>query len=238
MKTCTRCLIEKPASEFNKQSANKDGLSYRCRSCTKELYYEKHEHNKETMRRRARDQYEKRREYVASTADRSRELSKVRYKKNREKILRTAKEKYRTEKYTASRLVYYQNNKQRIKQRNKEYAKNNPDKGRQKSARRRVREKENISYGPDAPTLKKLLERDGSSCYYCGCVLDLAPRTRGGSVAKNAVEIDHKIPISRGGRHSLENTVLACRKCNGEKSAKTDEEYLKYKEIQKNIDEK
>jgi len=33
MKTCNRCKVKKPLSEFGKHKSNKDGLQYRCKSC-------------------------------------------------------------------------------------------------------------------------------------------------------------------------------------------------------------
>jgi len=48
-------------------------------------------------------------------------------------------------------------------------------------------------------------------CYYCN----------GG-----ASTLDHKIPLSRGGPNTRENTVLACYTCNQAKAAKTVEEFL------------
>ena len=41
-------------------------------------------------------------------------------------------------------------------------------------------------------------------CIYCG--------------SKKLIEIDHTIPINRGGRHSIGNLVPACRSCNRGKS--------------------
>jgi hypothetical protein len=37
-KTCTKCNIAKPLEEFGKQSANKDGLMYYCKSCIREYH--------------------------------------------------------------------------------------------------------------------------------------------------------------------------------------------------------
>lgn len=48
MKKCTRCLENKPKSEFHKDPSSKDGLNICCRQCRKE-YYEK---NKERSRPR------------------------------------------------------------------------------------------------------------------------------------------------------------------------------------------
>ena len=36
MKTCTKCKVEKDGAEFSKQTRNKDGLDYRCKSCVRE----------------------------------------------------------------------------------------------------------------------------------------------------------------------------------------------------------
>jgi 5-methylcytosine-specific restriction endonuclease McrA len=44
--------------------------------------------------------------------------------------------------------------------------------------------------------------RDGWACQYCG---------------KNAENLDHVIPRSRGGEHLWENVVAACRRCNAKK---------------------
>ncbi len=39
--------------------------------------------------------------------------------------------------------------------------------------------------------------------------------------------LDHKIPISRGGKNEYENLAVACQKCNLRKYNKTDEEFRK-----------
>ena len=46
---------------------------------------------------------------------------------------------------------------------------------------------------------RAVLHRDGSRCQYCG---------------KDADSIDHVVPRSRGGTHTWENVVAACRRCN------------------------
>jgi len=49
---------------------------------------------------------------------------------------------------------------------------------------------------------RSVFARDGHRCQYCG------------SPAEN---IDHVVPRSRGGPHSWENVVAACRRCNAAK---------------------
>ncbi|MCC6438788.1 MAG: HNH endonuclease [Acidimicrobiales bacterium] len=46
---------------------------------------------------------------------------------------------------------------------------------------------------------RAVLHRDGNRCQYCG---------------KDADSIDHVVPRSRGGTHTWENVVAACRRCN------------------------
>lgn len=53
-----------------------------------------------------------------------------------------------------------------------------------------------------ALTRRAVFARDGWVCQYCG-----AP----------AENVDHVIPKSRGGRHTWENVVAACRRCNSKK---------------------
>jgi 5-methylcytosine-specific restriction endonuclease McrA len=48
-----------------------------------------------------------------------------------------------------------------------------------------------------------VLRRDGRCCAYCG---------------KRADTIDHIVPRSRGGTHTWDNCVAACRTCNSRKA--------------------
>lgn len=52
-------------------------------------------------------------------------------------------------------------------------------------------------------------------CANCG---DYTPRHLKGKHMDNSPELDHIIPLSKGGEHSYTNTQLLCRKCNGIKS--------------------
>lgn len=61
----------------------------------------------------------------------------------------------------------------------------------------------------------KVFERDGWRCHLCGCK---TPRRLRGTFDPSAPELDHIVPIARGGDHSYINTACACRQCNGAKS--------------------
>lgn len=57
------------------------------------------------------------------------------------------------------------------------------------------------------PSRKKILERDGYECQYCG--------------RKSNLTLDHIIPRSKGGDNSWENLVTACEPCNLRKGNKS-----------------
>ncbi len=53
----------------------------------------------------------------------------------------------------------------------------------------------------------RLVNRHQGKCFYCQEV--------------RVMTMDHVIPISRGGRHSIGNIVPACKRCNSSKRART-----------------
>lgn len=83
------------------------------------------------------------------------------------------------------------------------YLAKNPELIRNKSAKRRALKKQNGCYLVTAKELKRLY---AMPCFYCGAT---------------AKHLDHVVPISRGGSHSIGNLVPACASCNLLKSDKT-----------------
>lgn len=61
----------------------------------------------------------------------------------------------------------------------------------------------------------KVFDRDGWKCQMCGIS---TPKKLRGTYKDNAPELDHIIPISKGGEHSYLNTQCSCRKCNHSKA--------------------
>lgn len=62
-----------------------------------------------------------------------------------------------------------------------------------------------------------VFERDGWRCHICK---RKTPRDKRGTYAPNAPELDHIVPLSKGGAHTRANTACCCRECNGRKGAK------------------
>ena len=63
----------------------------------------------------------------------------------------------------------------------------------------------------------KVFERDGWRCQLCG---NRTPKQLRGTNSENAPQLDHILPLSRGGEHSYRNTQCTCRRCNAAKGAK------------------
>ncbi|MGK5113609.1 MULTISPECIES: HNH endonuclease [unclassified Geodermatophilus] len=61
-----------------------------------------------------------------------------------------------------------------------------------------------VPYPAQVPLSRRaVFTRDGSVCVYCG---------------NSATSIDHVVPRSRGGTHTWDNVVAACRRCNHTKA--------------------
>lgn len=65
-----------------------------------------------------------------------------------------------------------------------------------------------------------MAKRERRSCHYCGVGM-----TKRGTKEHRSATVDHIIPKSRGGNSAPINTVVCCRKCNGEKGNLTGVEY-------------
>lgn len=99
--------------------------------------------------------------------------------------------------------THYDKNKEQILERKREYYKNNPDKWRIHNAKRRAVVKEaetNYISDDEISTLYS------SPCFYCGDT--------------DNITMEHLIPLSRGGRHSIGNIAPMCESCNKSKNDK------------------
>ena len=83
--------------------------------------------------------------------------------------------------------------------------------GHEGTHRKRAR-KAGVPYEPVSAL--KVFQRDGWRCQICG---RSTPKSRRGTCHANAPELDHRVPMSKGGAHSYENIQTACRSCNGAK---------------------
>ena len=69
----------------------------------------------------------------------------------------------------------------------------------------------------------RIFEKTDGYCIYCG--KKLAWKNYGNSDGKAGWEVDHSIPISRGGTDHLNNLVPSCIPCNRDKGDLTGSQY-------------
>lgn len=72
-----------------------------------------------------------------------------------------------------------------------------------------------IEGGHTQEDIERLREIQNKCCYYCGS-------------AEKALQVEHLVPVAKGGSHFISNIVLACARCNASKHSKTDSEFWKH----------
>ena len=163
MKQCTKCLIEKPITEFNRSKRGKDGYHPRCRKCAKEILDIWHSAHPEKS-----NEYSFK--FRTNNPERRKEIGLAFYYRHHDKNKLDGRNRAR------------QNKEQRAITK-RAWQKANPEKVREYTERRRIRKTQNGEYQITEKELKKLYE---SLCIYCGSnkriTLDhVIPISRGGS---------------------------------------------------------
>jgi len=134
-------------------------------------------------------------EYNKRTKDKRDAYYKAYYKENKERILENSREDY-------------EKTKDKVKKRHKNWEINNKAKRSKIKAKRRSKVLKNGIFYISEKEITKLLS---SNCYICQ--------------ANPSEHLDHIVPISKGGTHSIGNLLGACQRCNLEKGSKTLYEY-------------
>lgn len=116
---------------------------------------------------------------------------------------------------------------------NKEWAKNNPDKRRaigrnyakrhpekfRINANNRAARKRQAEGKLTTAEIEAQAARQRNRCHYCNCIMtEIAG-------LPNSQTIEHAIPITRGGRNSADNLVIACDTCNKRKNNRLPHEW-------------
>jgi 5-methylcytosine-specific restriction endonuclease McrA len=102
---------------------------------------------------------------------------------------------------------YFQKNRERLNERAREYAKQDVEGNRRRSWEAMHR---NRSVGRETVRLsewKELLDKHGGRCVRCG--------------SQDHIQVDHIIPLSKGGTNTLDNIQPLCRRCNSGKKNRT-----------------
>ncbi|UQN10384.1 HNH endonuclease domain-containing protein [Deinococcus sp. QL22] len=74
---------------------------------------------------------------------------------------------------------------------------------------------QDMTHLPEIPAA--LFKQQQGRCYYCGLSFDV--------FYNGYYDLEHKIPLSRGGTNEHDNLVLSCRPCNFDKKNRTPDEW-------------
>lgn len=140
-------------------------------------------------------------DYAASHREAARERARLWRVANPERVAATAKRRRES--------GYWRQPQRRAKA--KEWVNKNREKVR--DTLRASRHKRRAQGGPSftAAQWREILELWKHSCAYCG--------------ATGSLEVEHTIPLARGGTSAKENVVPACHTCNGRKKTMTEDEF-------------
>jgi 5-methylcytosine-specific restriction endonuclease McrA len=110
-----------------------------------------------------------------------------------------------------NRKAWHQNNIARNADRQREWERKNAHVRATIGGRRRKSLKVH-GFRVTADEIRKLSMDSGGVCRYCGC--------------SSKLQIEHVIPVSRGGPHHISNLAMACKACNSSKSSAWPEDFL------------
>lgn len=183
-----------------------------CVECRKNFLRERYQANKGEHLQRCKFYAQSNPELIKEIKARYRERhrEKLREKNrrygelNKEQIRIRSKEKRKSEGYKARIKLYSQ--RPEVKAMRKRYLQTEAGKISQAkgSRNRRARDKQVHRAPYTKQDIKHLQEKFNNSCAYCGC-------------SSIEIQIDHWLPLSKGGSDTLGNFLPACKDCNTKK---------------------
>jgi len=191
-KRCTKCSQIKSLDLFTKDKHKKSGYKSSCLQCARE--YAKLARTEGRVRRLPYADW--------STEQKAKHLARYRAwaAANPDKRQRSSQaHRLANRDYYAERQAQY---RAENPEKYKEWQKQNPDKVIANWTKRRRNLVENGIFVINKKEIRKLLQ---SPCFYCQ-----SPKSG---------TIDHVMPLSKGGRHSIGNLLPACMPCNQSKRA-------------------
>ena len=159
-----------------------------------------------------------------ATADRKRELARIRNSRpERKAYIKLYKQKNK-EYILKMNRAYVASNRQKVAEQKKQWKIDNPEKNlhhnRKAERARRARLKNSITI---PYTESQVISTYGTNCNICGLAIDFnATRQVGKKGWQMGLHIDHLIPIARGGADTLENVRPTHGLCNLRKCANVD----------------
>ena len=196
MKLCVRCGQTRPTTDFSRNSKTKDKLSSWCKEC----------HSNHAVAWAAQHPDRRRRPYTQAMAL----AAHKRYMASREQYIKRSTEytKAHQRETKEYRAAYEKKNRKRLREYQRRWAKQHPEKIRNRASTQRKGRRfaegaiiERISY-------RAVYERDSGKCQLCRR-----------AVSFKAMTLDHIVPVSLGGNHTMLNVQTAHRRCNSRRGA-------------------
>jgi 5-methylcytosine-specific restriction endonuclease McrA len=218
-RVCPKCGILKSSAYYYKNKSKKSGLGTYCKECYKEYHNKyKQEHLEEYLK----NDNERQKKWYSLHKDEISERRHNSYPEHKEDSNRRGKEYYISNKaeiafrrhifhikhkseLNAKSLEYHNSHKEYRLECSRQWTRNNPEKHRLQASLRRARKKNATIIGITHKEWLQMCKDNNGCCSYCG--------------RKTALEMDHVIPLTKGGVHGVDNIVPACKKCNSSKHA-------------------
>lgn len=209
MKTCTKCKIEKPESEFSRHANKKDGLQTQCKKCVSE-YRSANSKKIAEQKRRYREENRERvseyeRKYRDDNRERRAEYMRRYYAENKEYFT-----EHNRSYYIKNRDILSEYDKQRYadnRVKRAEYRKENRDRYAAHSRNRRAMAK-HAEGTHTAADIRNLLDLQRHKCAYCNACV------------KGGYHVDHIVALVNGGGNGRDNLQILCPHCNLSKQSR------------------
>lgn len=206
MKECTGCHEVRSFDDFGPSKRGKNGLKSRCRGCEATKIKKWNTDNPEKARAGRLRRYTKNSEQINANT-RKRRAENPEQSRNYCRKWQAA----HLEENRAHAVKWRNENLERARANSRRWNAANLEKMQLAKMRRQALKLENGVFVVTATEIQLMKTKP---CYLCG----VAPST----------EIDHIIPIVRGGRHAVGNLAGVCRSCNSSKNDKFLVEYRRY----------
>jgi 5-methylcytosine-specific restriction endonuclease McrA len=215
-KRCPSCPSdrgEQPISNFSKDRTTPIGYSYQCKTCAGQRRRQHFAETRAVQAERAkawrqkhpeRVKAKKKAEYIRNKA-RIQQRGKAYRAKNKEKLKQSMQAWYQS--HLDHVKAYRKINRARDRAQENAHHRAHPELVAAKDAKRRMREQAAAMQRITRQQWDWLKAFYGQRCAYCG-------------IKPKRLTMDHIIPLARGGTHTLENLIPACKSCNSRKNMK------------------
>lgn len=199
-KKCTKCGTVKSLDQFHRKSTGKFGRAPHCKECVSVNKANHYTENRDRLTAYKRDYYKRNTDTLSQ----------------RNKQWRSQNQTYLSE----YKRTYYRENKERLSDQMRQYQKDNIDRWLLDSHRRRMLKSVSAF---DGSSNQDVIARWGEFCYLGGERV-----AQDGKPLEN-FHLEHVVPLSRGGSHTIDNLRPSCAHHNLSKGGKVLIAYLAWR---------